>query len=84
MQPNPNPNFRAAVWRRIERPSSDSWALYLRSHGVGWSVAAALAVGVAGWTGRTAAKLKLESERQAMAEAYLVELDPRVQAKLRH
>jgi len=83
LQPCANPGFRATVRERLGLRATESWPTYLRAHGLGWSVAAMLVAGVAGWTGRTAAKIKLETERDAMAVAYLVELDPRVQARLR-
>jgi hypothetical protein len=84
VQPARDPQFRSEVRQRLASGSTESWSRYLRAHGVGWSVAAALGIAVAGWTGRAAAKVRLEAERHAMVEAYLVELDPRVQAKLRH
>lgn len=84
LRPQRNSQFRPAVWARIRRHSRDSWANYVRTHRVAWTVAAALVVGVAGWTGQIAARARLAAERDAMVVAYLVELDPRVQANLRH
>jgi hypothetical protein len=81
--PRPDPNFRPAVWQRIRQCSHQSWAEYLRSHLVGWSVAAAVTLAAAGWTGRAAAHARLDAGREAMVVNYLVELDPRVQAQLR-
>lgn len=81
--PPPDPGFRDAVWRRLVRPADLSWSAYLRTHPAAWSVAAVLAFGVAGWAGHTAARLRVEADRDAIAVAYLVELDPRVQAVLR-
>lgn len=81
--PARDPGFRPAVWRRIAQRSRDTWAGYVRAHRLAWSVAAVAVVGVAGWTGHAAAQARLAAERDAMVTAYLVELDPRVQAGLR-
>jgi hypothetical protein len=83
VNPPPDPYFRPGVWRRIGGRPPESWAAYIRSHLVGWSVAAAVALGVAGWTGHAAAQARLDGARDAMVVSYLVELDPRVQAMLR-
>jgi len=79
-----NPNFRAAVWQRIQSRTRETWSAYVRAHLVGWSVAAGVAVAVAGWTGRSIAQAKLEAGREKMVVSYLVDLDPRVMAKLPH
>jgi hypothetical protein len=55
----------------------------LRTHVTPWSVAAVVALGAASWAGRTVAQTRLDNKRDAMVVAYLVDLDPRVQAKLR-
>lgn len=81
--PPRDPGFRPAVWRRMAQRSRDTWAGYVRAHRLAWSVAAIAMVGVAGWTGHAAAQARLAAERDAMVTAYLVELDPRVQAGLR-
>jgi hypothetical protein len=47
-------------------------------------MAAGLAMLVAGWTGRSIAQAKLEAGREQMAVSYLIDLDPRVLAKLPH
>ncbi|HET7536450.1 MAG TPA: hypothetical protein VFJ90_08355 [Candidatus Didemnitutus sp.] len=77
------PGFRAAVWRRIERPGELTWAAYLRAHTVAWVFAAVLAVGAAGFAGRALAQARLQADREAMAVTYLIGLDPRVQAVLK-
>lgn len=78
VDPPADPGFRAAVWRRIEAAAPATWAGYLRRHAVAWSVAAALAVAAAGWTGHRAAQARLAAERERMVAAYLGDLDPRV------
>lgn len=77
--PAKNPNFRPTVIQRIQRRTT--WIGYVRTHLAGWSVATALAVVAAGWTGHSVAQAKLESKRDQMVVAYLSELDPRVMAK---
>lgn len=80
VQPARNPQFRAAVWRRIARDSRDSWGSYVRAHRLAWTVAALAVAGVAGWTGHVTARARAAADRDAMVTTYLVELDPRVQA----
>lgn len=83
VEPARDPGFRPAVWWRITQRSRDTWTGYVRAHRLAWSVAAIAVVGGAGWTGHAAAQSRLAAERDAMVTAYLVELDPRVQAGLR-
>jgi hypothetical protein len=83
VNPTPDPNFRPAVWDRIHRQARETWATYVRSHFIGWSFAAALAVVAAGWTGHSFARAKIDSGREQMVVSYLGNLDPRVIAKLR-
>ena len=81
--PPSNPNFRPAVWARIQRATADSWAGYVRRRALGWSIAAGVAVVVASWSGHTFAQAKIEAGRERMVVSYLGNLDPRVLAKLR-
>lgn len=82
--PRANPNFRPAVWERIRAQTRDTWGSYVRSHLVGWSVGASLAMAMAAWAGHSVAQARLEQGREKMVVSYLVELDPRVMAKLPH
>ena len=82
--PETDPNFRPAVWQRIRAKSRETWATYVRTHLVGWAVTTSLAVAVAVWTGHSAAQAKLEESREKMVVSYLVDLDPRVLAKIPH
>lgn len=84
VSPPPDPNFRPAVWQRIGAEMRESWAGYVRAHALGLSIAALVVVGAANWTGRAAVRAQLDAEREAMVVAYLTNLDPRVQARLRH
>lgn len=83
VQPPPDPNFRPGVWQRIRRRSVDTWGTYVQAHRGAWSAVAILAASFAGWAGHQAGRAEFDSQRDAMVTAYLVELDPRVQAELR-
>lgn len=83
VQPPPDPDFRHKVWQRIGDTGAATWPAYLRAHLAAWSVAAVLAIGVAGFTGRALAQARVQADREAMVVSYLVELDPRVQAVLK-
>lgn len=83
LQPPRDPQFRPAVWARLARRSRETWAGYVAAHRVGWSVAAIAVIGFAGWSGHAAAQARQAADRDALVTAYLIELDPRVQAGLR-
>jgi hypothetical protein len=79
VQPPADPNFRPGVWQRIRRRSAETWSSYLQAR---LGALAVLAVSVAGWAGHAAGRAELDSLRDAMVTAYLVELDPRVHAAM--
>jgi hypothetical protein len=81
--PPADPNFRPAVWQRIQRARRQTWAAYVRDHLAAWSIVAVVAITAAGWAGARASHARLTAARDAMVISYLVELDPRVQAALR-
>ncbi|HYD85420.1 MAG TPA: hypothetical protein VEA63_15245 [Opitutus sp.] len=83
IRPPANPNFRPAVWQRLRQRTRETWSGYVRAHASAWVLIAALTLTASGWAGLSAGKAKLAAERDAMVTAYLVELDPRVQATLR-
>jgi hypothetical protein len=82
VSPLADPDFRSAVWQRIERHHA-SWPTYLRSHATIWSLAAALTLGTAAFSGAALAKARAHAERESLVNSYLVDLDPRVQASLK-
>jgi hypothetical protein len=82
--PEADPNFRPAVWQRIRAKTQETWTAYVRTHFVGWTVTATLAVVIAGWAGHSVAQAKLDASREKMVISYLVELDPRVMARAPH
>jgi hypothetical protein len=71
------------VWKRIGKESGVSWPAYLRAHMAAWSMAAAVVVGAAGFTGGALARSQARADREAIVVTYLVDLDPRVQALLK-
>lgn len=83
LAPAADPDFRPGVWQRIRSRARSTWAGYVHAHLTRWSVVAALTLLAAGWIGHQAAEARVNAQRDAMITAYLVELDPRVQALLR-
>lgn len=83
VRPKADPNFRPAVWARIRRSARESWTRYVQAHLAAWSIVAVLAIVSAGVAGVSAGRARLGADRETMVVTYLVELDPRVQAKLR-
>ena len=81
--PPMEPNFRPQVWQRIRARTRVTWPDYLRAHSAAWSLAAALALGAAAYTGHVAAEARARADREALVMTYLVDLDPRVQALLK-
>ncbi len=81
--PPPAPNFRSAVWKRIEdnRRTSDWW-LFVRARVGVLSLAAVVTVGVSGWTGHAVARTQVQVDRAALVSTYVASLDARVQAGL--
>jgi hypothetical protein len=73
-----NPEFRAEVWRRLERTRQPlSWPGYVRTHA--GTVAALLAVAVllGALTGREQARARVAADRQELAAGYVKALDAR-------
>lgn len=74
----PNPNFRAAVWARIEtfRHQPATWGGWLRNHirGVAPLALASIAIAIAG--GGFLAKASSQHQRDQLIERYLVSIDP--------
>ncbi len=81
--PPADPNFRGAVWQRIDACVRETWPGYLRSHAVACALVAVSTVGAAAYAGNAAARARIHADREALVTTYLVELDPRVQALLK-
>jgi hypothetical protein len=76
--PARQPQFRAAVWARVERARrGPSWSGYVRAHlaFAAGLMAAALVAG--GWVGREQARARAAADRAALAENYVRALDAR-------
>jgi len=83
VSPAADPGFRSSVWQRIDARTRVTWPGYLRAHPAVWSLLAVLALGAAGYTGSALARAHVQADREAIVVAYLVDLDPRVQAGLK-
>lgn len=78
----PNPNFRAEVWQRIENaPGGHSarlpWRAYARRHVRAVAGALAVAIAVGALIGREQARARVASDSNRMAVAYVQALDAR-------
>ena len=82
VHPTRDPNFRTSVSQRISQAVRQTWTGYIRGHLVEWSIAAMVALVVAGWSGQAMAQSKLDASRDAMVVSYLSGLDPRIITKL--
>ena len=76
--PPRNPQFRTAVWARIETARrAPSWTGYLRAHGALVASALAVAVMFGAWRGREQARERDASARAALVADYVHGLDAR-------
>ncbi len=80
--PRRDPLFRTSGWQRLGPSAPARWGEWSRSHVMGWSLATAIALVVAGWGGHALAQARLDADRNAMVVSYLSGLDPRVLTKL--
>jgi hypothetical protein len=84
VSPPPDPNFRAAVWRRIEASRREpTWPVFARTRAAALAAAAIVVVVLSGWTGHSVARSHVRSDRDTLAATYLASLDVRVQAGLK-
>lgn len=78
VSPPHNPDFRAAVWRRLEVSRQPlSWPRYVRAHGAMVGAALAVAIVVGAVTGREQARARVAAERAELAASYVKALDAR-------
>lgn len=76
--PPRDPQFRAAVWGRIEgKRGAPTWSVYLRAHAALVAGALAVAVVAGSLLGRGEARARVEAERTAMVNDYVQSLDAR-------
>jgi anti-sigma-K factor RskA len=78
VSPARNPEFRAAVWARIEaaRRTPATWAAWLRLNGWRFVSCALAGVVLAGAGGGWIAKSQSERDRERLMQRYLASIDP--------
>jgi hypothetical protein len=76
--PPGDPQFRSAVWARLQAARDTRWAAYVRQHAAASCAALALAVVTGGWLGRWQAHRHAAQDREVLATTYLAEIDARV------
>lgn len=76
--PPRNPQFRRAVWARLEGArSAPTWGSYVRGHATLVAGALALAVVLGAVTGREQARSRVAAESRQLAASYVEGLDAR-------
>ena len=76
--PRRDPQFRTAVWARIEAArSAPSWNGYARRHAPALAGALAVALVLGAWVGREQARARVAADRDVIARAYVQALDAR-------
>jgi len=84
VSPPPDPDFRAAVWQRIEETRrAPTWSVFVRTRAAALTAAAIVTVVVSGWTGHLVARNHVQADRNTLAANYLANLDARVKAGLK-
>jgi hypothetical protein len=78
VRPVKNPDFRAAVWARIEstRRAPATWGAWLRLNASRFAVLAVASVVIAGTSGGWIAKAQANQNREQLVQRYLASLDP--------
>ena len=76
--PPGDPQFRTAVWARLQAARDTRWAAYVRQHAAASCAALALAVVTGGWLGQWQAHRQAAQDREVLATTYLAEIDARV------
>jgi hypothetical protein len=78
VSPRRNPDFRAAVWARIEagRRAPATWAAWLRVNVRQVATLALVAITIAGAGGGFIARTQADHEREQLVQRYLASIDP--------
>lgn len=76
--PPRDPQFRAAVWARLQAARDQRWVSYVRHHATASFAAFALAVVAGGWLGQWQAHRLAAQDRETLALTYLSAIDARV------
>jgi hypothetical protein len=83
VSPPPDPDFRAAVWQRVEETRrAPTWPVFVRTRATALTAAAIVTVAVSGWAGHSVARNHVQADRNTLAANYLASLDARVKAGL--
>jgi hypothetical protein len=78
IHPSRNPEFRTAVWARIDAARHPStWSRFARAHAALVGGVLALAIAVGAWTGHSEAEQRANADRSALAATYVHRLDAR-------
>jgi hypothetical protein len=85
VSPTRNPQFRAAVWARIEaaRRAPATWGAWLRVNGWRFASYAVLCAALAGTGGGWIARVHSERDREQLVQRYLAIIDPHQHRHLR-
>jgi len=82
LRPQRDPNFRAAVWARIDRQrSAPTFGTYVRAHASLVTGALAVALLLGGWVGREQARAQVSRDRAEIVRAYVQALDARAMTR---
>lgn len=78
VRPVKNPDFRTAVWARIEstRRAPATWGAWLRLNAVRFAFLAIASISVAGTSGGWIARAQANQNREQLVQRYLASLDP--------
>jgi hypothetical protein len=76
--PRRDPQFRTAVWRRLEATRrASSWTTYARAHAALVAGALTVALVAGALTGREWARARVEAESDRLADSYVRAMDAR-------
>ncbi len=83
VEPTRDPNFRAAVWARIDAAKStpSTWSAWLRLHVAQFSAVAVMTVVIAGTAGGWIATKEASRNREQLMQRYLASVAPHQQAQ---
>jgi hypothetical protein len=78
VHPSRATDFPTGVWRQIEsRRSRESWAGFARGHPAMLAALILVATVAGGWGGMESARVRVEHQSSAMADAYVRGMDAR-------
>jgi hypothetical protein len=83
VNPPHDPDFRRAVWRRIEEQRRvPTWGVFVKTRALALGTALVLTIGISGWAGHTVARARVQVDREVLAASYVASLDARVHTGL--